>query len=107
LANRFNKELDTGNFDGLQFLTHGHAALSAGPAGAAICDPAIAIDRAKIAARGHVARTYLKIDAKGFENAAADAIFERIIAEKAKMTWTAAGRDAGQDWDGKAAHAFA
>ena len=39
----------------------------------------------------------LEVDAECFEHAAADLVFERIVAEQAEMAGAAAGRDAGQD----------
>src|SRR5579871_482868 len=47
------------------------------------------------------------MDAKGFENATADAVLERIEAEQAEVPRPAARRDARQDRDAQTADAFA
>ena len=88
-------------------LAHGDAALGGRPAGAAVGDLAVVVDGAEVAADGHVARADLEVDAERFEDAAADAVFERIVAEQAEVAGAAAGRDAGQHRDAQAADAFA
>jgi len=60
-------------------------------------DEALAVDSAEVASGGDVAGADLKVDAEGFQDAAADLVFQRIVAEKPEVAWSAAGRDAGQD----------
>ena len=49
----------------------------------------------------------MKVDAQRFEDTAADAVLERVVAEEGEVAGPAAGRDAGQDRDTQAAHAVA
>ena len=105
-ADRFDEDLHAGNADGLQFSAHGHAAFRGRPAGSAIGDLAGLVDRAEVAPDGDVAWPNLKVDAQRFQNAPADAIFERIVAEQPEMSGAAARRDARQDGNAQAADAF-
>src|SRR5262249_11308310 len=107
LAHGFDEHFDAGDLDRGQLVAHGDAALGGGAAGAAIGDQALVVHSAKIAANGDIALSDLKIDAEGFEDAAADAVFERIVTEQGEVAGTAAGRDAGQHGDRQAADAFA
>ena len=74
------------------------AALFAGDAaGPAVGDVAGRVERAEVAADGHVLRPHLEADAGGLQHPAADQVFYRIVAEKAQVSRSAAGGDARGD----------
>ena len=107
LADRLHKDFDAGNLDRLHLLAHLDAAFGAGPAGAAIGDEPLVVDGAEVASDGDIARADLEVDAERFQDAAADLVFERVIAEQAEMARAAAGGDAGEDRDRQTADPFA
>ena len=55
------------------------------------------VERAEIAADGHVLRPQLEADAGGLQRPAADQMFYRVVAEKAQVSRPAAGGDARGD----------
>ena len=78
----------------------------AGRPGPAILDDAV-IQSDEVAANGHVFRADVEVDSECFENTAADAVFERVVAEKPEMAWAAAGRDSRQNRQTQPADAIA
>ena len=48
------------------------------------------VERAEVAADGHVVRLQLEADARRLEHAAADQVLERIVAEQAQVPRPAA-----------------
>ena len=46
---------------------------------------ALAVHRAEVAARGHVAPAQVELDAQRLEHAAADLVLERIVAEQTEV----------------------
>src|SRR5207244_3778216 len=104
LAHRLDKDFDTWNADLLQLARHLNAALSRRPAGAAVGDQAGLVEGAKVAAHGHVFRPNRKMDAKGFQHAAANAMVKRIVTEQSQMAGAAAGSYAGKDRNAESAH---
>jgi hypothetical protein len=107
LPHRLDEHFHAGNLDRLQQRAHLDAALGRRPAGAAVADLARLVDRAEVAADGDVLGPDLEVDAQRFEDAAADAVLERVVAEQAEVAGAAAGGDARQDRDAHAADAFA
>ena len=81
LPHRLDEDFDIRHTDRLELAAHGDATLGRRAAGAAIGDPAGFVHGAEIAAGRHVARPDLKMDAQGLENAPANAMLERIVAE--------------------------
>src|SRR5205823_3912551 len=76
------------------------------PAGASVGDESLTIHGTKIAANGDVEFADFEIDAQGFEDAPADAVFERIVAEQAEMPGTTSGGDAEEDRNGQTRNSF-
>ena len=76
------------------------------PAGPAILDDAV-LQGAEVAADGDVLSPDLKVDAERLQDAAADAVFERVVAEQAQVPGPAARRDARQDRQAQPADALA
>ena len=89
-------------------MTASGAALLAGdPSGAAVGDVACGVERAEVAADGHVVGPELEADAGGLQRPAADQVLHRIVAEQAQVSRSAAGGDAGGDRDHAAQDAAA
>src|SRR5207244_2831438 len=107
LAHWFDEYFQGGKFNALHEPAHLDAAFRCGPSGAAIGDDASVVDGAEVAADCHIARADLEIDAERFEDAAAYAIFQWIVAKQAEMAGPASRRDARQHRHAEAAHAFA
>ena len=99
LLDRLDEHLDAGNLH-LAELDGQRAALFAGDAaGAAVGDVAGGVERAEVAADGHVLRPQLEADAGGLQRPAADQVLDRIVAEQAQVAGSAAGGDARRDRD--------
>ena len=107
LFDRLDEDFDAGNFDLPQTNRQRSAFFAADAAGATVADLAGGIERAEIAARCHVVRSQLKADAGGFQRAAADDVFERIVTEESEVTGSAAGSDTGLDGDAAPLHTAA
>ena len=105
-AHRLDEQFHAGDFDLLQEPAHGDAALGGRPAGAAVADLAGVIHRAEVAAHRHVARADLEVDAERLQDAAADAVLERVVTEQAQVAGAAAGRNSGQNRGAQAANAL-
>ena len=73
------------------------AALGGDAPGAAIGDPAAAVDGAEVAAGGQVVRPQVEIDAQRLQHAAPHRVGERVVAEQAEVAGPAAGGDSGRD----------
>ena len=86
-------------------FAEGGAGVGADAPGAAVGDEALVVDGAEVAAGGQVFATKVEVDAEGFEDAAADAVLQRVVAEEGEMAGAAAGRDAVADGHGEAADA--
>ena len=67
------------------------------PARAAVGDDAFLVERAEIGPGGDVARLEFHAQTEGFNHAAADLKFQRIIAKQSEMAGAAARSDAGGD----------
>ena len=67
--------------------------------GAAVGDDAFCVERAEIGAGGDVAGLKFEAQAEGFNDAASDLIFQRVVAEQAEVARAAARGDAGRDGD--------
>ena len=65
-------------------------------AGAAVGDVARRVERAEVAADGHVALFEMEADAGRLQRPAADQVLDRIVAEQAQVAGPAAGADAGK-----------
>ena len=100
-----NKNLDAGDFDGVQFVGQRVAFFAGDAAGAAIGDFAGGVEGAVVAADGDIVRAEFETDAGGFQRAAADDEFQRIVAEEAEVAGAAAGSDAGFNRDAAAGDA--
>ncbi len=106
-AHRLDEHLDAGYANRLQPFAHLDAALRRRPAGAAVADETLGVERAEVAACGHVARADLEVNAQRLQDAATDAVLQRVVAEQAEMARPAARRDARQHRHTQAAHAVA
>ena len=96
---RPDEDFDAGDGDFVEFFAEPLADVAGDAAGAAVGDVAGGVDRAEVAADGDVVGAELEIDAEGFQDAAADDEFQRIVTEQAEMPRPAAGGDAGQHRD--------
>src|SRR5262249_21363171 len=106
-ADGFDEYLDLGEFDPGQLVAHGDAALGGRPSGPAVGDQAGLVQGAEVAANRHVAGADGKVDSQRFEDAAADAVLQRVVAEQPQVPRAAAGGDAGQDRNAQPAHPLA
>ncbi len=66
---------------------------------AAVLDGPVGIQGDEVAADGNILGSDGESDASGFEDAAADNVFEGIVAEKPEMARAAAGGNAELDWE--------
>ncbi len=105
LANRLDEDTHAGYGDFRQLAAHGDTALGRRSAGAAVGDPALAIDGAEVAPHRHVAPAHGEVDAECFQDAPSDAILKGIVAEQAEVPRSAAGGDARQNRYAQAANA--
>ena len=87
-------------------LDHCLAAFGRGPAGAPVGNLPAGVQGAEVAADRDVLRANLKIDAQRFEDAPADPVLERVVAEQAQMPRPAARRVARQHRQTQAADAL-
>ena len=105
LLDWLDKHFDARDADLAQLQGQRRAFFRGDATGATIGDVALAVERHKVAAHSHVLGTELEADAGRFQCAAADHIFQGIVAEQAHVAGTAAGRNAGQHRDGTAERA--
>ena len=89
---------------GIQVGADADVLLGRDAAGPAVDDEA-APDRGEIAAGDEVVPADLDAGAQGLEDAAAELVAERVVAEEGEMGRAAAGRDAHHDGIGNAANA--
>ncbi len=94
ILHRFDKDLHAGQRNRAELLHQFHALGSGDASRAPIDNHIVLVDRAKIAARGHVPGAQLEADTHRFQHAAPDHVLQRIVTEQAQMAGAAAGRHA-------------
>ena len=107
LADGLDERLHAVELDLLQLGAEFGATLGRDAAGAAVGDLAVGVDGAEVAARGDVGGLQVEVDAGGLEDAAADRVDHRVVAEEREVAGPAAGRDAVADRQREAARAVA
>src|SRR5213593_1865320 len=92
-----DEHLDAGKPDAPKALGQTHAHLGRDPARTPVGDAARPIHGAEVSARGDVARARVELDAQRLEDAAANLVPERIVAEEPEVSGAAAGSDSRRD----------
>jgi hypothetical protein len=101
------KDFHSGDADGVKFFAELFGDVGRDSTGPAITDVPGCIDGDEITANGHVAIGESEVDSEGFQNAATDVVFERVVAEESKVPGAAARSDARQYRNAHSKHSAA
>ena len=96
---RFHEDLDVRDLDLAKPLYQQRALLGGDPTGAAVGDPPRLVQRAEIAANGHISRLQGEANPGRFQGTPANLVGKWVIAEQSQVTRPAPRADARQDRD--------
>ena len=97
-----DEDFDAGDCDGVEFFAEFFGDIGGYASGAAVADVAGCVNGDEVAADCNIAVGEGEVDSEGFEDAAADVVFEGVVAEESEVAGAAAGGDA---WQNRNAHA--